>query len=43
MPLVNAIAVATPKLVAVPELLVTVGVNDPIEWGPPNFRVCDPP
>jgi hypothetical protein len=41
-PLVKLIAVAVPKAVAVPELFVTVGENEPIELAPPNVRLWDP-
>ena len=41
-PFVNVIAVAVPKLVAVPELFVTVGLNEPIVPAPLKVRLCEP-
>jgi hypothetical protein len=41
-PLVKVMAVVDPKLTAVPELLVTVGVFDPIVLAPLKVRFFDP-
>ena len=41
-PLVKVMAVVEPKLVAVPEALVTVGVKEPMALAPPKVRFFDP-
>ena len=41
-PVTKLIAVAAPKLIAVPPESVTFGVNAPIEPAPLNVRLCDP-
>jgi hypothetical protein len=41
-PLVKVIAVVDPKVMAVPELLVTVGAKDPIVLAPAKVRFFDP-
>ena len=41
-PLVNVIAVALPKLIALPDELLTVGLNAPIELAPLNVRLLLP-
>jgi hypothetical protein len=41
-PPLNVIAVAALKAVAVPELFVTVGSNNPIEFAPPKVKLCEP-
>jgi hypothetical protein len=41
-PLVKVIAVVRPKLTAVPEEFVTLGVKDPIAEAPPKVRLWEP-
>ncbi len=41
-PFVNVIAVAVPKLVAVPLVLVTFGVKVPIAVAPEKVRLWEP-
>ena len=41
-PLVKVMAVAVPKLVAVPVALETVGLWVPMALAPPKVRLCDP-
>jgi hypothetical protein len=41
-PLENVVAVALPKLTAVPEALVTVGVWVPMALAPPKVRFFEP-
>src|SRR5581483_42399 len=41
-PLAKVMAVADPKLMAVPELLVTLGLFDPMVLAPPKVRFFDP-
>jgi hypothetical protein len=41
-PLLNVMVSAVPKLVAVPVLLVTVGVKEPMAPGPPKVRLLGP-
>ena len=42
-PPVKVIAVAVPKVVAVPALFVTVGLNDPTVPAPEKLRLYEPP
>ena len=41
-PLVKVMAVAVPKLTAVPVVLVTVGLNEPMALAPVKVRVWEP-
>ena len=41
-PPMKVMAVVEPKLVAVPEALDTVGLNEPLLWAPAKVRLCEP-